>query len=139
MMVVGRLVRRVDPRILIGVGFATLAAATWMLGRLNLDIAGAPRARRTQVHHAALAHNLTPYDPEYQERLADVIAALGAQGGSAIAADQAERIIHGMVQEQATLLAFIDNFRLFSLLCLVRLPLLLFRKVSARQAPAGVH
>jgi MFS transporter, DHA2 family, multidrug resistance protein len=38
MVVVGRLVRRVDSRILIAIGFAILGGATWALGGLNLEI-----------------------------------------------------------------------------------------------------
>jgi DHA2 family multidrug resistance protein len=39
MIIVGRLVGRVDTRYLIGLGFSLLAVATFMLGHLNLDVA----------------------------------------------------------------------------------------------------
>jgi MFS transporter, DHA2 family, multidrug resistance protein len=197
MIVVGRLVRRVDSRLLIAFGFAVLAGATWMLGRLNLEIdmrhvvlpnvlAGVAMgfifvpltttavghlrneqlggatgiynlmrnlggsvgialtttllARRTQIHQAAIVHNLTPYDPEYQQWLASATAALGRQGSPALAPDQAVQLLYGVVHRQATLLAFIDDFRMISLLCLACIPLvLLFRKVGAPTGPVGAH
>jgi DHA2 family multidrug resistance protein len=41
---------------------------------------------------------------------------------------------------QATLLAYIDNFRFLALLCLICLPAgLLFKKVRARGGPAAMH
>jgi len=197
MIVVGSLVRRIDGRALVGFGFAILAGATWMLGRLNLDVAmrdvvwpnvlagvavgfifvplttvsvGDLRneqignatgiynlmrnlggsagiamvttllARGAQVHQAALVRNVTPYDPESQQWLADVTAALSAQSGPATAAEQAQQLLYRIVHQQAMLLAFVDNFRLLSLLCLGCIPLvLLFRKTRTAQPPVGIH
>jgi DHA2 family multidrug resistance protein len=197
MIIVGRLVRWVDSRLLIATGFTILAGSTWALGRLNLDIAMSdviwpniisglamgfifvplttaamgslptPKigsatgiynlmrnlggsvgiaaattllARGAQIHQAALAHNLTPYDAEYQRRLAEIAGAMAARVGPGNATEQAERVIYAMVQRQAMLLAFLDTFRLIAVLCLLCVPLvLLFRKVQPGRAPAGVH
>ena len=194
MIAVGWLVRRIDNRALVAAGFALLSAATWMLGRLNLDIAmrdivwpnvlagvamgfifvplttatmGALRneqigvatgiynlmrniggsvgiavtttllARGAQIHQAALVRNLTPYDPEYQDRLAELTAVFAALGDPVRAAEQAHAALYALVQRQAMLLAFVDNFRLISITCVAAIPLVfLFRKV--RSAPGGV-
>jgi DHA2 family multidrug resistance protein len=197
MVVVGWLVRRMDNRALVAFGFVLLAGATWMLGRLNLDIAmrdvvwpnviagvamgfifvplttvslGNLRdeqigsatgiynlmrnlggsagiavvttllARGAQSYQAGLVRNLTPYDPESQEWLENLAAALAAEGDPATASAQAYGLLYGIVQRQAALLAFIDDFRLISTLCLACVPLvLLFRKVRPAEAPVGAH
>jgi len=197
MAVVGSLVRRIDGRVLVAFGFTILAAATWMLGRLNLDVAmrdvvwpnviagvamgfifvplttlavGNLRneqignatgiynlvrnlggsagiamvttllARGAQAHQAALVRNVTPYDPESQQWLAEVTAALSAQSGPATAAEQAQQLLYAIVHQQAMLLAFVDSFRLLSLMCLGCIALVwLFRKTAAGAPSVGVH
>jgi DHA2 family multidrug resistance protein len=109
-------------------GSVGIAAATTLL------------ARNTQRHQAILVQHVTPYDPAYQERLADLTSALAAQLGPGAASEQAQQVIYQMIQRQAALLSFIDNFHLIALLCLACVPLVfLFRKVRASKAPVAVH
>jgi DHA2 family multidrug resistance protein len=97
-------------------------------------------ARGTQSHQAALVRNVTPYDLESQRWLADITAALATRSGPATSAQEAQQILYEIVRRQATLLAFVDNFRLISVLCLACIPLvLLFRKVRTAQSPVGIH
>ena len=52
-----------------------------------------------------------------------------AQGADAVhAAAQAQQMIYNMVQRQATLLAFLENFRLLAFTFLAVIPLMLFMK-----------
>ena len=197
MLVVGRLVGRVDGRLLIATGFAGLAVATFMLGRLDLDVAmgnivlpnviagfamgfifvplttlalgmlrddqiGAATglynlmrnlggsvgiaatttllARAAQQHQALLVGHLTPENPLYLDQLGALTAALTPQLGAS-AGEQATALIYQTLQRQAMLLAYIDNFRLIALVCLLSVPLVfLFRRVRARpDAAAAVH
>ena len=95
-------------------------------------------ARGAQVHQAAMVSHLTPYDPAFQQRLHELTAAFAARGNPMTAPQQAYGAIYETLVGQATLLAYIDNFRLLAFLCLLCVPAaLLFRKVKAgRQAPA---
>jgi len=190
MLVVGRLVRMVDTRVLITMGFAGVATATYLLGGLNLEIAmrnvawpnvlaglamgfifvplttttmgtlsneqmgnatglynlmrniggsigiaGATTmlARGAQSHQAILAQHLTPYDPEFQTRLDAITGALTAALGRLEAQRGALEQMQALVTRQATLLAFVDEFRWLSVLCLLCIPLVwLFKRVKAR-------
>ena len=195
MIVVGRLVGKIDGRYLIMFGFALVGFSTYLLADINLEILVAsivwPQilsglaigfvfvpltvmatgtltneqignatgifnlmrniggsfgiaavttmlARGAQIHQAAMTQHLTPYDPAYQQRLHDMTSALAAGGGPSTAAQQAYGALYQTLVQQATLLAYIDNFRLLAFLCLVCIPVaLLFKKVKAgRQAPA---
>jgi MFS transporter, DHA2 family, multidrug resistance protein len=68
-------------------------------------------ARRSQFHQQILTGNLTPYDPGYQGAIQNITRTLMDRGISAAqAAMQAPAMIYGMVQRQASMLAFIDVF-----------------------------
>jgi DHA2 family multidrug resistance protein len=90
-------------------------------------------ARSAQAHQAALVTHLTPYDPRYRQWLETAQSALAARGNPATAPAQALAMLYGMLGRQATLLAFLDNFRLISLAGVICVPLvLLFRRSRAR-------
>ena len=56
------------------------------------------------------------------------------------ASQQAYGAIYQTLVEQATLLAYIDNFRLLAFLCLICVPVaLLFRKVKRGKAAPVMH
>jgi DHA2 family multidrug resistance protein len=96
--------------------------------------------RASQMHQAALISHMTPYDPAYQERLAAVTSALTAQTGAWAAKEQAPSILYGIMQQQSQLASFVDNFRLFGIVCLLCVPLVfLFKKVQVGRVKADVH
>jgi MFS transporter, DHA2 family, multidrug resistance protein len=190
---VGRLVGRVRNRVLITIGFSLLAASSFWMGHINLQISmrnvilpsvlngiaisfiftplttaamGYLRqeqmanatgifnlmrnlggsfgiafvstiiVRRAQVHQALMVGHLTPYDPVYVDRLAAATRALTPQSGPVLAQAQAHGLIYSALLGQSSLWAFVENFRLFGVLCLLCLPLvLLFKRVKRR--PGG--
>lgn len=195
MIIVGRLVGKIDGRYLVMFGFAVLGFATYLLADIDLQIsmsnivwpqvisgmamgfifvplsvmatgtltneqignatgifslmrnlggsigiAGVTTmlARGAQVHQAAMVSNLTPYDPVFQQRLHDLASAFGARGNPMTASQQAYGAIYETLVQQATLLAYLDNFRLLAFLCLLSIPAaLLFKRVKqGRPAPA---
>ena len=196
MIVVGRLVGKIDGRYLIMFGFALVGFSTYLLADIDLQISVGsivwPQvlsglaigfvfvpltvmatgtltneqlgnasgifnlmrniggsfgiaavttllARGAQVHQAAMVSHLTPYDPVFQQRLREMAAAL-AQGSPITASQQAYGAIYATLVQQATLLAFLDNFRLLAFLCLLCVPAaLLFRKVKAGRQPPAMH
>jgi len=76
-------------------------------------------ARRGQFHHARLVEHLTPFS-----RLRHVATSLPA--------------LQGMVEQQATMLSYIDVFWFLTVLCLAVVPLtFLLRSIKPGKAPAG--
>jgi DHA2 family multidrug resistance protein len=195
--IVGRLVGRVRNRILMGTGFILLAASSFWLGHINLEISvwkviwpsvlngiaisfifvplttstmGYLRqdqmgnatgifnlmrnlggscgiamvttllARRAQVHQAMMAAHLTPYNPVFVGDLAVAQQALTVSSGAHLAHQQALGLVYNSLLQQASLWAFVENFRLFGLLCLACLPLvLLFKKVKRAPDMRAAH
>jgi DHA2 family multidrug resistance protein len=95
-------------------------------------------ARSTQTHQAQLATHLTPYDPAYREWLRSAQNLFGQHADSATASRQAMGALYALLRRQATLLAFLDNFRLISLAALICLPLVaLFASARLRTEGLG--
>ncbi|MBI1176642.1 DHA2 family efflux MFS transporter permease subunit [bacterium] len=196
-IVVGRLVGKVPYRLLLIGGFSLLTVASFLLGRLNMQIpemeiiwpsvlngiavslifvplttttmndlrqeqignaSGIYNLMRnlggsfgiaavttiidraSQMHQVTLVSHMTPYDPIYQERLAAITAGLATQSGPWLASQQAHAVLYGIVEQQARLAAFVDNFRIFGIICLCCVPLVfLFKEVRARKAKMAAH
>ena len=97
-------------------------------------------ARGSQLHQSEMVHHLTPYDPAFQERLAQLASALSANGNPASAPAQAYGALYQTLIGQATLLAYIDIFRILAFLCIACVPVaLLFRKVKSTRAAPALH
>jgi DHA2 family multidrug resistance protein len=197
MIVVGRLVGRINGRYLVMFGFTVLAFSTYLLSDINLQIsmgsivwpqiiAGLAMgfvfvpltvlatgtltneqignatgifnlmrnlggsvgiaavttmlARGAQVHQATMVQHLTPYDPAFQQRLHELATAITARGNPIIAPNQALGEIYQALVGQATLLAYIDNFRLLAFLCVLCVPAaLLFKRVRGVSRVSAVH
>jgi len=196
-MLVGRLVGKVNNRMLIAFGFLILAYSSFMLGSVNLGIGmkniiwpsilngiaisfifvpmttstmgtlsqrqmgnatgifnlmrnvggslGIAAittfiARGAQVNQALLVGHLSPLKPGYRQRLAGIQAGLAVHTGSWQAARQAHGLLYGVLQQQANLVTYVHNFRLFGIVCLVCTPLvLLFKKVGKPKGPIAAH
>ncbi len=94
--------------------------------------------RRAQVHQALMVSHLTPYDPAYLNTLSQLTGKLAEHTDSVTAQAQAQQLIYGMLLDQARLWAFVENFRLFGVLCLACLPLIfLFKKARRDAGPTG--
>ena len=100
-------------------------------GSLGIAMVSTLLVRRAQVHQALMIGHLTPFDSTYLERLAAVQNALTPDSGPVLAQSQAQQLLYNSVLDQARLWAFVEDFRLFGLLCLICLPLvLIFKRVS---------
>ena len=97
-------------------------------------------ARGAQIHQAAMVSHLSPYDPAFQERVKQMTGGFAARGGSAVATQQAYGSLYGILVRQATVLSYIDVFRLLSLLCVLCVPAtLLFERVKRKTGAVAMH
>ena len=97
-------------------------------------------ARRAQFHQHILVSHLTPFDRSYNEMLHAASQMLVATGSSASqATHQATGLLYGMLVREATMLAFIDNFRLLGFIFLIIAPVMaLMQKTSPGRQATGV-
>jgi DHA2 family multidrug resistance protein len=96
--------------------------------------------KREAFHQAILSANLSPYNPQTNERLNMLQGALQAQGiDAATAGQQALALLQQTVNTQAAVLSFADIFRVVGVAFLCSLPLLLFlgKGGAGAKAPVG--
>jgi MFS transporter, DHA2 family, multidrug resistance protein len=110
-------------------------------GSVGISVATTLLARRAQVHQNVMVARMTPYDPVYQQRLESLRQVLTPQVGPSKATAQALGIMYQTLVAQATLLAFVDNFRLITVMAICCMPLAMFlQRVRARPgASAEAH
>ncbi len=94
-------------------------------------------ARGSQAHQATLTRHLTPYDPAYREWLATAERFFATHSDPVLASKQALAMLYQVLVRQASLLAFLDNFRLISIVAILCLPLVIFfRRTRVRRVIA---
>jgi DHA2 family multidrug resistance protein len=92
---------------------------------IGIAIVMALLARNMQVSHADLVQNITPTSLPVDLSKA---LALGQYGSAALGA------IDGLIQQQAAMIAYLDDFKLMAVACIAAAPLaLLLRKPKPRQ------
>ncbi|MBV8205788.1 MAG: DHA2 family efflux MFS transporter permease subunit [Acidobacteria bacterium] len=92
-------------------------------------------ARHQQVHVNILGAHVSSYDPRAQQALAGAISMFLRQGSPpALAQQQAYAAIYGSVQQQASMLSFLDVFQTLGALFLLMLPLILLMKPPRKRA-----
>jgi DHA2 family multidrug resistance protein len=107
-------------------------------GSVGISIATTLLARRAQVHQATLVSHVTPYGPAAQQKLQTLEQLFATRAGPVDAARQALAALYATVVKQATLLAFLDVFRLLAILALLCFPLVLLLKKAKPQGPIVV-
>ena len=86
-------------------------------------------ARHAQIHSNSLSANVSIYNPASQSMIASMKQAFMARGmDAATATKQANAGVFGMVQRQASMMAYIDVFFLLAIMFAVCLPLILLMK-----------
>jgi DHA2 family multidrug resistance protein len=109
-------------------------------GSIGIALVTTVLARRAQIHQALMVGHLTPYDAPFREQMAALKTALAPHVGAWAANLQAQALIYDKLVQQAKLWAFVDNFRIFGVACLVCMPLVLLFKRVRKAAPApAVH
>jgi MFS transporter, DHA2 family, multidrug resistance protein len=97
--------------------------------------------RRTQFHQARLVDHVNNLNPALRTMTNGTTLRLISHGSSATAAAaQSHGMIYNVVQRQAAMLAFLDNFKFLGIAFLTVLPvLLLMRKPRAPAGGVPVH
>jgi DMSO reductase anchor subunit len=88
-----------------------------------------------------MAAHMSPLHPAFNEQFAKIQGTLAPQVGSTASHGQSYGVLYQMLQQQASLLSYLDQFRMLVIVCLLCAPLvLLFKKprraVLASKMPA---
>jgi DHA2 family multidrug resistance protein len=97
--------------------------------------------RRQQLHTHLLAVDVNPYSPQTRTFLRSVESAMIVHGSDThTAVSQSYGAIWGMVERQASMLAFVDTFLAMAVVFLLMLPLLfIMKRPKHPRAGAAIH
>ncbi len=97
-------------------------------------------ARRSQVHQAMLVANVTPYNEPFRLLLGQTRGLMMGGGSDATTANaQGLAMIYRTVQQQASLLSFVETFRILGVLFLLCIGVvLIMKKPEGKRAMNGV-
>ena len=108
-------------------------------GSLGIALTTTMLARGAQTHQAVMASHLSPYNPVLQQRLQQIHSFLTAQQGVGTP-ERTYAFLYGIVNRQARLMAFVDDFRYLAYLCFLCVPMVfLFKKVMAHRPPPSAE
>ena len=97
-------------------------------------------ARHQQTHRDELSYNLSQYSHIFQDQLKALTAYLSQHADPATAARQATGILNRILNGQASLFSFVDDFRYLALLCFLFVPIAFTMvKVRKRGGPTMAH
>jgi MFS transporter, DHA2 family, multidrug resistance protein len=109
-------------------------------GSVGISLVTTMLDRRTQVHMNDLSRNLSSGNPALRSIMQGATRTMQAHGASAaFATRQAYALIEGTVQREATMLAYIDNFRLLGWAIMAMIPIVFLMKKSKPGGGIAVH
>ena len=94
-------------------------------GAIGISITTTMLSRTSQVWQNELVPNATPLNPAWRHSVKHLQAALAPTGPATHVHQQVLAILYHSIRQQASLWAFVENFRFLGLLCLVCVPLVL--------------
>jgi len=95
-------------------------------------------ARRSQFHQNILSAHITAYSPGTQQALNQITELMRKQGFDSVTAGQkAYAMLYQMLQQQASLLSFVDVFHIMGVLFLCAIPLILFMRPPEKGPAKG--
>jgi MFS transporter, DHA2 family, multidrug resistance protein len=107
-------------------------------GSIGIAFVTTMLARGAQTHQALMVSHLTATDPALAARFAAAKHLLSHHADAVTAGRQAYAAVYSLLDQQAHLWAFVDNFFLFGVLALAGIPLIfLFKRVQFAKKPVS--
>jgi MFS transporter, DHA2 family, multidrug resistance protein len=106
-------------------------------GSVGISVVTTLLDRRAQVHQVYLSRHLSASNPALRKTLSGAAVAMGGGGGDSM--QRAYAMVQNMVVRQATMLAYIDNFRLLGIAILCMIPLAFLMKRPKAGGDVPVH
>jgi len=107
-------------------------------GGIGVSIVGTLLSRFAQVHQANMVSHLNPYNPVFQHKVSTATHFLSTYMNPVVATHKANYLMYGSLLKQAYLWSFIDNFRLYGIICLILTPTaFILKKVKPHKSSEG--
>ena len=107
-------------------------------GSIGIAFVTTMLARGAQTHQALMVGHLAPDNPAFRQQLDAANRLLSHHADPVTASHQAYNAVYSLLDQQAHLWAFVDNFFIFGAMALITMPLIfLFKRVTAPAKTAG--
>ncbi len=117
------------PRELTNMGTGIINLARNIGASVGLATVTTMLERRTQVHQARLMENINAMNPAYNNMVNGTAGTLMTHGASTVhATAQAHGMVLGLVQRQAAMMAFLDNFKMLGIIFFAVIPIMVMLK-----------
>jgi DHA2 family multidrug resistance protein len=109
-------------------------------GSVGISLVTTLLVRKAQLHQNEMAAHLVPGDLEFGVRTQSLQRLLQGYFDQPDTAHLAQGRIYAELQRQATLLAYVENFRLLAFACFFCIAgVFLLKRVKSKGPPAGIH
>jgi len=110
-------------------------------GSVGISLVTTMLARRGQFHQDRLIAHTSKFDPAFQQQVSGMSKSFMASGMDALQATQmAYARVYGLLQSQASMLAYIDTIWVFAIAAILMVPLAFLMKRGKKGGPAApVH
>ena len=99
-------------------------------GSFGIAIITTVIARRAQFHQSRLIDALDPSHPAYQTGLQNLTTVFRTENSLVDATQRAQAALYTQVQQQASILSYVDGFYVLGIACLVAIPLVFIMKAN---------
>jgi DHA2 family multidrug resistance protein len=109
-------------------------------GSLGISLVTTILARRAQYHQAVLSSNINPGNGALQAQLSATTHMLTAHGSTPYEASrQAYGIVQNLITQQATMMSYVDNFKVLGVAVALMIPFVFLMKKVRPGGPLAVH
>jgi DHA2 family multidrug resistance protein len=110
-------------------------------GSVGISGVATQLARRAQMHQNILAGHVNQFSATYQQMVAGSAATLAVRGSDPVQASaRAHAMIYGLLQRQASMMAFVDDFWMLGAIFLCLIPLMfVMKKVRPQKSTVIAH
>lgn len=103
-------------------------------GAIGTSISGTMITRCAQMHQYNMVEHLSDLNSIYQERLASITSLISQYTNVETAQYMAQNVLYKQLIQQATLLGFMDTFRMFSIAAIIIIPsLFLIKNITSSE------
>jgi DHA2 family multidrug resistance protein len=111
-------------------------------GSIGVSVVSTMLSRFAQTHQSYMVSHLSPLNPVFQHKVGMLNHFLSMHMNPVVAAHKANYLMYATLLKQSVLWSYIDNFRLYGLLCIILIPtVFIFKdtKVVKSENVADMH
>jgi DHA2 family multidrug resistance protein len=97
-------------------------------GAIGTSLVATMLTRRAQMHQHYMVEHLNPLNPVFAERMQTMTGAFSSIAHSSVAQEMAAKTMYSQLLQQATLVSFMDAFKIIGVVCFMVIPLVFLMK-----------